>query len=64
MPERRTEMNNTLTTHELWSLAELAWAYADRNDDDDEIFEEYSALHEKLVEMAKQSDPRFQGEVK
>jgi hypothetical protein len=55
-----TELN--LTKDELWDLAQLAWEYADHNDDDDEIWTRYNALHEKLVAMAKKDDPRFQGE--
>ena len=51
-----------LTTDELWDLAQLAWEYADRNDDDDKIRTRYNALCEKLMEMAKKDDPRFQGE--
>ena len=51
-----------LTKDELWDLAQLAWEYADHNDDDDEIWTRYNALHEKLVAMAKKDDPRFQGE--
>lgn len=42
-----------LTKDELWDLAQLAWGYADRNDDDDGVWTKYNALYEKLVEMAK-----------
>ncbi len=43
---------NTLTLDELWDLAELAWAHADRNDEDPEYFDKFEALHKKLVVMA------------
>ncbi len=43
---------NTLTLDELWDLAEIAWAHADRNDEDPEYFDKFEALHKKLVAMA------------
>jgi hypothetical protein len=41
-----------LTQDELCDLSELAWGYADRNDDDPEYFNKFEALHKKLVAMA------------
>ena len=37
-----------LTTDDLWELAELAWAHADRNDDDEEYYQKYNTLFEKV----------------
>jgi len=43
---------NTLTQDDLWDLSELAWAHADRNDEDPEYFDKFEALHKKLTAMA------------
>jgi hypothetical protein len=42
----------SLTLDELWDLCELAWAHADRNDEDPEYFDKFEALHKKLAAMA------------
>jgi hypothetical protein len=44
-----TETQIRLTADDLWDLAELAWSHADRNDDDQEYYDRYMALHEKLL---------------
>ncbi len=43
---------NELTQNDLWDLSELAWAHADRNDEDPEYFDKFEALHKKLVVLA------------
>lgn len=41
-----------LTCDELWELADLADDHADRFDDDEEIFDKFSDLRDKLKRMA------------
>lgn len=43
-----------LTFDELCDLADLADDHADRCDDDQEIFDKFSNLRDKLIRMAKE----------
>lgn len=47
-------MKQELTIDELWDLAELACDHADRNDDDPEYCDKYTALYEKVLVIIKQ----------
>lgn len=47
-----------LTNDDLWELAELAWAHADRNDDDDEYYQKYMTLFEKVQLVIQQNKER------
>lgn len=44
-----------LTNDDLWELAELAWSHADRNDDDDEYYQKYMTLFEKVQLVIQQN---------
>ena len=43
-----------LTKDELWDLAELACAHAEYNDEDEEYYNKYKALYEKLLAIIKE----------
>ena len=43
----------TLTSDELFELAEMCWEHADRNDYDKEYYGKYMALSEKLMRLSK-----------